>query len=207
MSSGPGTLSNRKTKRPVACAGLITLCGNNLPCFRLMVYFFALLQPVCYVAPGQPQYNICPLWVGNRAPQPKRSACRSTALSWLLGETCWPRRTGAHYRCWSCSALCPWSIFPSTGWLLLTLVTPLPRSMGSSIWTSALDNRQQISFAQHIPLPVNTILAVRRLYWTSVTYHQKNPYGHTYSLVISLPLELQWTESGFSQLFIGRGIS
>lgn len=54
-------------------------------------------------------------------------------------------------------------------------------AMCRSIWTFVLENRQQMSFAQHISLPINPILAFRRLNWVSVTYNQKNPGDHTYS--------------------------
>ena len=65
-----------------------------------------------------------------------------------------------------------------------------------------------MSFASHIPLPINPIFGFNDVQQrVCVAYNQKNPDHYPYSfLVISLLQELWGTEYGFSLLFIETGI-
>lgn len=64
MGVGPVLLPYQKLRSPHACSGLLALCGNNCPCFRLNVYFFILHKYMHQRTWACPPLSVSPTGIG-----------------------------------------------------------------------------------------------------------------------------------------------
>lgn len=53
-----GTYLTKRCRGHIACAGLLTLCGNTSPCFKLSLWSPVLLTCLCLWPSGMPQLSV-----------------------------------------------------------------------------------------------------------------------------------------------------